>query len=308
MKTNRLSQEKIHEVCKLIQENQLSLKEISKLTGVAKSTVSAICNKRIRKDIANQYDFSGRTVSIRRIAKDDKIEEVCQLLQEGKLTRKEIMLKTGVSVMVIKNIHKYHGHKNVASKFDISRSKVQSHDLTPRDKVIEICELLQQGSLSMKEIAIKVGVGNSTVSDIYHKRTYQHITKSYIFNENRSSSKHHPRTPIETVYRICEMLQEGKLSLKEIMIENKVTTSVVKSIYSRSTYRDISAHYDFSNANVGQRSKTSPITVHKICALLQEGNMTRKEIAIETNTAPSVIDNIYARRTYKSISRNYNFK
>lgn len=308
MKTNRLSQEKIHEVCLLIQENQLSLKEISELTGVAKSTVSVICNKKTHKDIVDQYDFSGRDVSIRRITKDNKIEEVCQLLQEGKLTRKEIMLKTGVSIMVIKNIHKYHSHQDIASKFDISKSKVQTHNLTPKDKVIEICELLQNGSLSMKEISIKVGVSNSTVSAVYHNKIYKDITKSYNFNKIKSSPKSRHRTPFDTVRRICEMLQEGKLSLKEIMIENKVSISVVKGIYSRSTYQDISAPYDFSSANVGKMSKTSPGTVHKICALLQEGNMTRKEIAMVTNTSLSIIDHIYARRTYKSISREYNFK
>jgi DNA-binding CsgD family transcriptional regulator len=210
--------------------------------------------------------------------------------------------------MVIKNIHKYHGHQKIASKFDISNPNVQNHNLTPKDKVIEICELLQQGTLSMKEISIKVGVSNGTVTSIYHKKIYQHITKSYNFDKVKSSSNRHPKTPIDTVCRICEMLQEGKLTLKEIMLENKVSISVVKSIYSRSTYREVSAPYDFSNANVGERSKTSPDTVRKICELLQEGNMSRKEIAMVTNTSPSIIDHIYARRTYKSISREYNFK
>lgn len=58
----RLSEEKIHEVCKLLENIDNSLQFIYQITGVSYTTVQAIQNKRSHTDISDQYNIIQRKI------------------------------------------------------------------------------------------------------------------------------------------------------------------------------------------------------------------------------------------------------
>lgn len=56
----KLNKKQVHEICNLLINSNLTLKEIGKLYNVSESTINNIYRKKNWKDIANKYDFSCR--------------------------------------------------------------------------------------------------------------------------------------------------------------------------------------------------------------------------------------------------------
>lgn len=76
----------------------------------------------------------------------------------------------------------------------------QSSKLTEKE-VQEICELLMAGEKSTSNIAKIYKVGNSTIDDIYHKRTWHTITSKYNFpcrKNKRYTPSGHPVVMLDT--------------------------------------------------------------------------------------------------------------
>lgn len=97
-KVNRISgmydQDKLDEAAQLIAKG-LNNKEISKITGIARDTISLICSGKQHRDLYDKYKLN----NVKPISKrnsDESLDLMVQLILENKLSLREISNKTGV--------------------------------------------------------------------------------------------------------------------------------------------------------------------------------------------------------------------
>lgn len=119
----------------------------------------------------------------------------------------------------------------------------------------EICKYLEQNELTMSEIARKVGTNRKVVSHIRHRESWTRISKDYnIDNYNVKDKKiirgeTHSSAKIKNkdVKKVCKMIEKGKHTLREISEKTGVHYQTVRNIYYRTSWKEISKDYDFSN-------------------------------------------------------------
>ena len=136
-------------------------------------------------DIANKFSVSkdiirkiraGEESSVS-IYTDDKVHEVCRLLQEGKLSQIAIARTVGVDKTLV------NGVKSGTSWLHISKNYVipkPSQKLTD-DIVVQVCEMLQSGA-SYKDILNTLchpRLNRHTLRHIKNRNTFKHIVYKY---------------------------------------------------------------------------------------------------------------------------------
>lgn len=90
------SNENIHLVCKLLEENKKSINDISEITGVSTDLIYSIRTKGLWHDISKNYNIPKIQYKKSRAYSKDDIELVCKYLQKGKLPVSKISEITGV--------------------------------------------------------------------------------------------------------------------------------------------------------------------------------------------------------------------
>lgn len=92
----KYSNEQIHNVCKLLEEDKVGMREIWKLTDVSVNTISAILSRKQWKDISKDYNFSNHTK--RKIPYPKNVKDEAKfLLLNTNLSYKEIGDKVGMT-------------------------------------------------------------------------------------------------------------------------------------------------------------------------------------------------------------------
>jgi len=116
------SNEQVHQVCKLLEENKLKLDEIAKQTGTSKSLVAGIKGKRIWTEISSGYNIPiPDRCHHRSIAKysDEIIHQVCKLLESKEYSMVDISKKTGVDYSTVSNIKYKHVYMAISNQYNI---------------------------------------------------------------------------------------------------------------------------------------------------------------------------------------------
>ena len=102
--------------------------------------------------------------------------EVCQLL-ENNFTNTAIAKITGVPARLVAKIRYGSQYKDVSSQYNV-KGTISSRRKLSDEKVIEVCEMLAAGCVHEK-IVRELKIGTATLTDIYHKRRYKHISDNY---------------------------------------------------------------------------------------------------------------------------------
>lgn len=127
--TSKFTEKQIKRVCKMLQGNKGSYKDIAKATGVNKEVVRSIKSGRIWKNISKDYDFSkynhGKSVSSDK-AKKKKIKCVCEMLESNKYTIKQISNATGISYSMVIKILNGESYTKISSDYKLSNYKSKS--------------------------------------------------------------------------------------------------------------------------------------------------------------------------------------
>lgn len=110
----------IEKVCKALESNQFTIKEISEKYGLSRDTVEQILYKNQWTHISKKYDLSKFT-NKRKYIDDSITVEICKLLQKGKLTMSEIAEKVGVKYKYVYRIYKGETKKSISKKYDFSK-------------------------------------------------------------------------------------------------------------------------------------------------------------------------------------------
>ena len=124
------------------------------------------------------------------------------------------------------------------------------------------------------------------------------------------------RIPIETVHKICKLIQEDYGSIHTIAQETGVTDKYVSRIVNKKMQRSISDQYDFSNytkreSGNGENNANSVYTddqIIEICKLIDEGSNTLRQISKLTNVDYRTVQHVYYGETRTSVSNNFKFR
>lgn len=96
--------EQIKSVCKLLEENKLTIKEINNITNVGKDTIRKILDKKQWMIISKDFNIDNYTLRKSTVKYADKsIHKVCELLEKGESER-VISQITNVSINTIHRI------------------------------------------------------------------------------------------------------------------------------------------------------------------------------------------------------------
>ena len=114
---SKFTNAQIEEACSLLEQN-LPYKIISERTGVSRGILYCILKGRAWKSISKKYDLSNYTHG-KPVDHIDRIHEVCKLLEEGRLSPKEISEITGIKKDTILCIRRGLYYKQISSQYNI---------------------------------------------------------------------------------------------------------------------------------------------------------------------------------------------
>ena len=270
-----------------------------------KEFIHDLYNNNIHKDIVKKYDFGNRDELYSRTYTISQIEKVCKCLEENKLDYDEIYNKTGVSKAMISYIRNKKCWISVSCNYDIDNYNLSIGKLTT-DKVNKICKLLEINK-TPEYISNTLNISKKHIIDIYEGKKYKNISKKYNIPYCTSDNKITYKDNMEYIKRIkkvCKLLEKNKYSNKEISKMTGIGKATVSDIKTGKRWKDISKNY---NINYCKVIKLKDETVNEICKLIEEGDMNMLQISNKLNISVNIIYSIKKRKSYKKISKNYNW-
>lgn len=166
-------------------------------------------------------------------------------------------------------------------------------------QIREVCELMEEGHTN-KEIHEKTGIKSDILSDIRSGDSWTHITDDYKFKPVPHPNKQYTD---EQIHQVCSMMQSG-FNNTEISEALDISYNVVADIRRGKTWTHISQYYNISLDGHPNRKYTED-DVHKICQMLEDGKSSR-EVSNELDISYNVVSDIRRKKTWTSISKNYN--
>ncbi|AKO60915.1 HNH homing endonuclease [Pseudoalteromonas phage H101] len=130
----------------------------------------------------------------------------------------------------------------------------------------------------------------------YHGMEYGSIVIGKLGEENTNNVHSE-----EIVHKICQMLQDGVRQVK-ISKVLEVPLSFVYDVRSATTWKEINSQYNIPPV----KKNLQPDTVHLICKDLQSG-LDYKSIEVKYSLGDGVLRFIKNRKTFKHISKDYNW-
>ena len=112
----------IEKVCKSLESNKYTIKEISEKYGVPRYTIEQILAGNQWTIISDKYDLTKFT-NVRKYTDDTVIKKICKLLASGKYTVREVADKLNVKYKLVYRSYKGESHKNISSKYDFTKVK-----------------------------------------------------------------------------------------------------------------------------------------------------------------------------------------
>lgn len=162
----KLTSENVHEICKLLEKGELSIKEISEKFNVSSVDISNIKRGKIWLEISANYSIekNPRLTPI-------KVHEICRLLEAG-CSVDYISEQLGVSKRCIEHIKWGERHVSISSQYDIrKRSMKKKHILTKKERK-NLCEKYESGDYMQKDLAKIFSISRKTVYKILKEEGY----------------------------------------------------------------------------------------------------------------------------------------
>ena len=110
---------------------------------------------------------------------NDQIFKVCDLLQENKLTQKQISFITDVPYKTVNKIYKKKDFTYISSSYDFSKYNKFEKIFLSDDLIIEALELVSTGKYTLHEVSKKVGINNSTLKSIVQGRSRKDLRDKF---------------------------------------------------------------------------------------------------------------------------------
>ena len=152
----------------------------------AEQNIHHLYQHNLKKNILKGEDITDSKFTERQVKK------VCELLEEGVISLKEIAKRTGVSYDMVRNIKSHHSWKHISCNYNIDNyAKYYERAINKRIPLIhEVCKLLESNTCSAIEISERTGVSFSAVMNILCKRDHVNISKLYNIDNYKSRRGH----------------------------------------------------------------------------------------------------------------------
>ena len=237
--TKRLTTGQVRAICELLQDGELTAKEIAERIGTTQTTVRLICARKSHYIITKDYDFSNANVNHRTPTLPKwKVEKIKSMLL-AKIPEIQIIVRLGVSRKSIIKIAKKYNIERTA----ISHSAKKLDDETVRD----ICKDLADNEFTMADIAKKYNTTSERLRDILNGKTFVHISKDFDFSKrNKRRTNRNRRLSRGDVIAIFDDLQYTDESCIALADKYGVSSTTIYSILNRESHIDISKNYSFS--------------------------------------------------------------
>lgn len=174
----RHSEQEIREICKVLEQKDITVKMASFITGEDPSIIRDIINRVSWVRIRDQYIIPD-TIKSGYKSEKETIIEICELLAES-VNTKIISEKTGIDIKVILEIFKGERYREISKDFIFPKSIERSKVIRINEElVIKICKDIN-AKISNFEIALKYGISKDTVSKIKNGKTWVEVTKNYL--------------------------------------------------------------------------------------------------------------------------------
>ena len=193
-----LNKKQIKKICKLLEENELTISQIANRVGCSRHVVSRVLKKEAHKDISSQYkidnyvirtDFSKKGDSNKNTKYPDKdIIKVCEMIDSGKYELPEIANITNVPYQTIRNVYYGTCRKDISKKYNFMKTSKNPIYEQKKKQATQVCELLNDG-LNTREVAEKMGVTRSYVRNICAGTTWYDVSKNYNFMKKKKKNK-----------------------------------------------------------------------------------------------------------------------
>lgn len=183
----------------------------------------------------------------------DTAEKICKMLQDGSFKDTEIAKELKCSVSCVREIKYRHTWKEVSNKYTFNYNRGNKHIQTykstiTRDQAIQICEYLQEGIISIPNIAKLVGCGNAVVRNIKYGMSWKDVSKDYNFKIRHMyhNGKTYPSYFDDDIVKtICDYIEEGK-SPREISKLTGMTREYIAKLKTKRIRPEITGKYDFN--------------------------------------------------------------
>lgn len=181
----------------------------------------------------------------------------------------------------------------------------------------KICELLEKGGMTNKEIAYEVGTNTTFVSEVKCRRRMREVSCQYNFPEaqkryrieENQEEREHSKYDAEKIHTVCKLLEDNQYTLKRISEVTGVGVALVSAIKYKKAWTHISDLYNIqSNGNSGEKhyaSKHSNDQIHEVCRLLKERKYSSAIISKLTGVSEKTISDIKRGYSWRSISSQY---
>lgn len=110
-----------------------------------------------------------------RTESEETVHQICKLFEDG-WSNKDIASLLGLENYYVSNIRQGHTFEYISREYDTKIKRVERCDLSA---VIKTCELLQEGSLTYKEISEATGLSYPNVYAIKTRKRHTKVSRSY---------------------------------------------------------------------------------------------------------------------------------
>ena len=187
---SKLTEEEVHEICQMLQDPRIMYKEVAECFEGKISTngVFNIAKGDRYVSISSQYNIPPRENDRAKIARmtskldEEKVHQICQMLQDPRVMYKDIGAKFGVCDHSILDIAHGKNWKDISSQYVIPERSSKNRTTRPKlteEEVYQICEMLQDPYVMYKDIAAKFGVSVGCIQGIADGCNWSEITSQF---------------------------------------------------------------------------------------------------------------------------------
>lgn len=244
---DKLDREKVTSIRKLLVEGNLTHTEIGELFGVKRTTISGIANDKewnwhedqyseflkmkkqeklkVREEKNNVKKQKADKVKEDKIKQQKMVLEIKYLLTKGELSQKEIADIYDISLATVNSIKQNRNWKWLQGEEDILN---KSSKMPKYENVLEIKNLLQEGNLTIAEIAEKFKLSRGTISNIKNQKFWK--TTDGTDEDLKSSIEAQNEVKYKQVLEIKKYLKDSTISVTEIAKKFNVKVSYISKI------------------------------------------------------------------------------
>ena len=164
-------------------------------------------------------------------------------------------------------------------------------------QVHEICKIMEEGTMTQREIAKKYNVDESVIHEIRLGNNWRHISHRYNINNCKLAVS---TINESTVRSICSEIEKDNLTIKEIASKCDVSYVIVLGILDGRNYKSISSEYDLSHYT--HRTRYTQELKNQISKLMLSGK-NNMEIIHVLNLPRGPRTNTFLYRCRKKINK-----